>query len=46
MKQGYLSEYFKGVASKTLSAVEVDMSVSHQHEYNGVSALKKIFGTE
>lgn len=46
MKQGYLSEYFKGVASKTLSAVEVDMSVSNQHEYNGVSALKKIFGTE
>ena len=46
MKQGYLSEYFTGVASKTLSAVEVDMSVSHQHEYNGVSALKKIFGTE
>lgn len=46
MKQGYLSEYFKGVVSKTLSAVEVDMSVSNQHEYNGVSALKKIFGTE
>ena len=46
MKNGYLSEYFKGVASKTLSAVEVDMSISHQHEYNGVGALKKIFGTE
>lgn len=46
MKNGYLSEYFKGVASKTLSAVEVDMSISHQHEYNGVGTLKKIFGTE
>lgn len=46
MKSGYLSEYFKGVASKALSAVEVDMAKSHQHEYNGVNSLKKIFGTE
>lgn len=46
MKHGYLSDYFKGVASKALSAVEVDMTISHQHEYNGVNSLKKIFGTE
>ena len=46
MKNGYLSEYFKGVASKELSAVEVDVTISHQHEYNGVGTLKKIFGTE
>jgi hypothetical protein len=46
MKQGYLSKYFKGVAVKTLSAVEADIAKSNQHEYNGVAALKKIFGLE
>lgn len=46
MKSGYLSEYFKGVASKRLSSVEVNTAKSHQHEYNGVNSLKKIFGTE
>lgn len=44
MKQGYLSEYFTGVASKRLSAVEADVRSSHQHEFNGVAALKRIFG--
>ena len=46
MKKGYLSEYFVGVAAKILSAVEVDSGKSNQHEFNGVSNLKKIFGTE
>lgn len=46
MKKGYLSQYFKGVAAKVLSAVEVDPAISNQHELNGVSQLKKIFGTE
>ena len=46
MRQGYLSEYFKGVAAKVLSAVEADTATSNQHEYNGVSQLKNIFGTE
>lgn len=45
MKQGYLSQYFKGVAVKVLSAVEADVVKSNQHEFNGVSPLKKIFGT-
>lgn len=45
MKRGYLSEYFTGVASKVLSAVEADIAASHQHEYNGVAPLKKILGT-
>lgn len=44
MKQGYLSEYFSAVASKRLSAVEADVRSSHQHEFNGVAALKRIFG--
>ncbi len=45
MKQGYLSEYFTGVAAKVLSAVEADVATSNQHEYNGVAPLKNIFGT-
>lgn len=45
MKQGHLSEYFSGVAIKHLSAVEADVLRSHQHEFNGVEALKRIFGS-
>jgi len=45
MRQGYLSQYFKGIAAKELSAVEADAATSNQHEYNGVSQLKNIFGT-
>lgn len=46
MKQGYLSQYFKGIAAKTLSAVEADPATSNQHEFNGIAKLKKLFGTE
>ena len=46
MKAGYLNDYFTAVAVKRLSAVEADASVSNQHEYNGVSMLKKMFGTD
>lgn len=45
MKKGYLSEYFVGIAAKTLSAVETEAAVSNQHEYNGAAPLKRIFGT-
>lgn len=45
MEAGYLNQYFKAVAVKRLSAVEADAAVSNQHEYNGVSMLKKMFGT-
>lgn len=44
MIRGYLSEYFSGVAAKTLSAVEADPGLSNQHEFNGVSRLKSILG--
>lgn len=44
MKEGYLAEYFTGVAVKQLSVVEADVLRSNQHEFNGVDALKKIFG--
>lgn len=44
MKKGHLSEYFTGVAVKRLSAVEANIFRSHQHEFNGVEGLKKLFG--
>ncbi len=44
MKKGYLSEYFAGVAIKTMAAVEADLLRSHQHEFNGVAALHQLFG--
>ena len=46
MEAGFLNQYFKAVAVKRLSSVEADAGVSNQHEYNGVSLLKKVFGTE
>lgn len=45
MKAGHLSEYFTGIAAKRLSAVEADVFRSNQHEFNGVEALKRIFGS-
>jgi hypothetical protein len=44
VKNGYLSQYFDGVAAKTLSQVEANIRVSHQHEFNGVSSLRQILG--
>ena len=44
MKKGFLSQYFDGVAVKTLSAVEADVLLSNQHEFNGVKELKNILG--
>jgi len=44
MKQGFLSQYFAGVALKRLSAVEASPARSNQHEFNGVKELKRILG--
>ncbi len=44
MKQGYLSQYFTGIAIKHLSAVEADTLTSNQHEFNGVEGLRNILG--
>lgn len=44
MKQGYLSEFFKGIAIKKLSNVEVNAAVSNQHEFNGADGLRRILG--
>jgi hypothetical protein len=39
-----LSKYFVSVGAKRLSQVEVDPETSHQHELNGISGFKNIFG--
>jgi len=36
----------KPACIKTLAAVEANTDRSNQHEFNGVAALKEIFGTE
>ena len=46
MRHGYLSDFFKGVAVKTLSQVEVNAAISHQHEFNGVNGLRNLLGAE
>lgn len=46
MIHGHLSEFFTGFAAKELSAVEADTRVSHQHEFNGVAALRELLGSE
>lgn len=45
MKKGYLSEYFTDIAYKRLSAVEALRHRSNQHEFDGVSGLKRMLGT-
>lgn len=37
--------YLKQSCIKTLTAVEANRDASNQHEFNGVSQLKQIFGT-
>jgi hypothetical protein len=44
MDKSRLSNYFSGIAAKKLSAVEANPEVSNQHELNGVTELKEIFG--
>jgi hypothetical protein len=44
MKRGYLSEYFEGVAVKRLSAVDIDVTRSHQHEIGTVKAMRSFLG--
>lgn len=44
MKKLKLAAYFSGIAAKRLSAVEVDPATSNQHELNGVTEFRRIFG--
>jgi len=40
-----ISKYFSGIAAKRLTEVEIT-EISNQHEFNGISPLKDIFGSE
>ncbi len=42
---GMLADYFDEAAFKILAQVDIISSASNQHEWNGVAALKRIFGT-
>ena len=44
MTSGNLSNLFRGVATKRLSAVEAEPGTSNQHEFNGVAGLQRILG--
>lgn len=46
METGYLNKYFSGVTVKRLSAVEANIKSSNQHEFNGIRAMRQIFGTD
>ncbi|MCM2300704.1 MAG: type II restriction endonuclease [Sphingomonas sp.] len=46
MKSGHLSEYFKQVAWKPLSAVDAEAHRSNQHEFGGVGKLRAILGDD
>lgn len=46
MKRGHLSEYFEGVAVKTLSVVDTTPSKSNQHEIGTTAEMRRFLGTE
>ena len=46
METGYLNKYFSGVTVKRLSEVEANIESSNQHEFNGIRAMRQIFGTD
>lgn len=41
-----LTDFFSWAGAKKLSAVEVDINTSNQHEFNGVTQFKEILGLE
>ena len=46
MKKGSLSDYFRGIVFKRLSAVETTPATSNQHEFNGSASLRLLLGDE
>lgn len=44
LEPGFLSNYFRGVISKILTPTEVDLNVSHGHEYQGIKSFIELFG--
>ena len=46
MTMGHLSDLFRGVAVKRLSAMEVESNASNQHDFNNVAELRRILGSQ
>jgi hypothetical protein len=46
VKRGHLSEYFEGVAVKTLSVVDATPSKSNQHEIGTTAEMRRFLGSE
>ena len=44
MDAGYLSQYFTGVGVKSVTATEVDPTVSRGHEFQGVDGFRTFLG--
>lgn len=44
MKEGFLSQYFEGVAAKKISAVEANPKSSNQHEFNVTKDMISFLG--
>ena len=44
MQFGTLADHFDGVGAKYLAAVEVNRLTSHQHEFQGISAFRRVLG--
>ena len=46
MNYGVLDDHFEGLGCKLLTAVEIDPNRSNGHEFNGVSSLRDLLGTD
>ena len=47
MDYGALSSYFEGAVAKTLAGVDIrGANKSHQHEFNGIGPLRRLFGDD
>lgn len=46
MQKENLAKYFISTATKYLSAVEINNAISNRHEFNEVSNIKQILGSE
>ena len=46
MDYGALSSYFDGAVAKTLADVDIDLSKSNQHEFNGTRPLRLLLGDD
>lgn len=46
IKHGFLVDYFQCFGYKRIKPVEIDPSVSNEHEFNGINKFKEILGVD